>query len=103
MPGIKKELMDITFNKLVDDRAYATIRRTLYLYAHLPKCDPMLQLMVDAFCIHEGVKMLSSCWIDLAHELPQDFLVRMLLKLNKLSTMEEEEKRLKREDYVEKE
>jgi hypothetical protein len=42
---------------------------------------------------------MNSRSIEMANQLPQDFLVRMLLKLNKLSKSMTNDSNLKREEY----
>jgi hypothetical protein len=96
---LKKELMDVDFDRFQGYRNTPGFIRIIYLFKNHPESDPMLQLVVDSFCINEAIRKMKPSSTNLAPELPHPFLVCVLLKLNEISKMGENEKKLKREDY----
>jgi hypothetical protein len=99
VPGLKHALTDMIFQSYRSLKARPRSSVIIHLFANLPETDPMLQFMVDSFCVHDGVGRMNARSIEMADQLPQDFLVRMLLKLNKLSKSTTNDNNLKREDY----
>jgi hypothetical protein len=76
---LKKAFLEQIFDGL--EKSYPTLEPIVYLYEHLPETVPLLQLVVNSFSIHGAI----------------------LQKLNKISKIGADKKRLKREDYVIKE
>ena len=86
--------MDKIFHHFSDK--FPTTEAVGHLFSYLPANDPMLRLMVDAFCVNDGVESMADDYYAKIGDLPKDFLVRVLRKQHQLSQLPEEDKR---EDY----
>jgi hypothetical protein len=95
---MKAAMMDVIYS-VVRGSSF-DIEATIYLFKHLPVNDPMLQLVVDTFCVNKVVYFLSADKADEINQLPKEFLIRALRKFQQLSQLPEDEKKLKREDYL---
>jgi hypothetical protein len=99
VPNLKVALMDVLFRVALTDKCYAAVDSVVYFSDHLPDDDPIHRLMVDCFCINNGIEELKIN-STMASTLPQPFLIRVVLKLDELHTMGEDQKKLRREDYL---
>jgi hypothetical protein len=93
-------LIDIVFSVFKSTRRYLNLEWGIYVFKNLLEHDTMLKLLVDAFYVNDGVKKFGSPSIALVPELPQEYLVRVLLKFHELSKMTAEDVKLKRKDYI---
>ena len=95
--SLKKAVMDRMFHHLSSRqiRAWAV----QWMFESLPNNDPLLQLIVDAFCINNGVGVMSVEYLAAIDDLPKEYLCRILRKLHQLSELPEKNRVLAREDY----
>jgi hypothetical protein len=94
---MKTALIDVIYSSFGD--RYFTFQATIHAFKHLPANDPMLQLVVDTFCINNGLRRMGIEYADEIDELPKEFLLRVFRKLQQLSELPGDERRLKLEDY----
>jgi hypothetical protein len=101
VPGLKFAILDafFTWAQVANDFIHSA-KTVDYLFENLPEGDVLLRLVVDIFCIHGGVGKMGPRSITTAPELPQAYLVRVLLKLDEISKSDEGQAKLKREDYL---
>jgi hypothetical protein len=100
VPRLKNALMEMMMMALPGDNSIPTFGMVIYFFEHLPESDALPRFLVDMLCLHGGVTRLDTNSVMLAPQLPQPFLVRVLLRLNEISKMGENVKRLKRGNYV---
>ncbi|KAI2485294.1 hypothetical protein Ptr902_04234 [Pyrenophora tritici-repentis] len=71
-----------------------------YLFFCLPAEDPMLQFLVDTFCINNGIANMSvEDFLDI-EALPKAYLGRILRRLHQLTDTPEKDKVFRRGDYI---
>lgn len=95
---LKKAVMNRMFDDLSRGgsvRAWAV----QWMFESLPNNDPFLQLIVDAFCINDGVKNMDMEEFAMIDDLPKQYLCRILRKQHKLSELPDKNRVLAREDY----
>lgn len=98
---MKEAILDVIFEGL--ETRYPRYDRVIYAFENLVDEDPLLQLLVDAQCINNGVERRQKEGNnELLERLPHKFLVRVMRKLNELSWMDDKPKKLERCWYVSK-
>lgn len=97
-PRFKHDLLKCIFEKHEKDiPSYITV---IYAFGQLPENDELLLLLVDAQCINGGVtREEEEEDKDYISELPHDFLVRVMKKLNQLDHMGKKPKKLQQNWY----
>ncbi|CAA9964063.1 hypothetical protein P3342_009532 [Pyrenophora teres f. teres] len=94
----KTALMGAIFDK--DSQSIPQSPEVKYLFFCLPDEDPMLQFLVDAFCVNNGIANMNvDDFLDI-EALPKGYLGRILRKLHQLSDTAEKDKLLRRGDYI---
>ncbi|KAI4640134.1 uncharacterized protein J4E78_010719 [Alternaria triticimaculans] len=94
---LKNALMDVLFDWLPP--CFLSAEDLEMICESLPQNDPLLRLTTDIFCLKGWVEELSNGhpgWVD---NLPQQFLVRVIQRMDQLSKLPEADRELKREDY----
>ncbi|KAF2035615.1 hypothetical protein EK21DRAFT_107137 [Setomelanomma holmii] len=94
---LKADLMDMIVHQFANKGIRPTPELIIHLFDNLPESDPMLQFVVDAYCLGDWSKSSKMKPEEEVDRLPRDALVRMTLQLNKLCFAEE--RFLRREDY----
>jgi hypothetical protein len=95
--SIKTALMNRIFDALSDCHLHTT--SVGLCFKVLPDNDPLLMLIVDTFCVNNGVKDMSIEDFATIDDLPKQYLARILRKLHQLSKLPEDKRVLDREDY----
>lgn len=104
VPGLKSALMDDYFEFFLRPRPEVVIprcRMIIELFGNLPEPDPLLRFVVDIWVTRKAVFYMPECEEAAALDLPQDFLVRLLLRMNELGETPPKLESFKREDYSE--
>ncbi|EMD96614.1 hypothetical protein COCHEDRAFT_1085267, partial [Bipolaris maydis C5] len=97
VPGFKNALMDAVFHELSSSYMdNITVRK---LFEDLSQNDPLLQLLVDSFCINGDITKMSEDDLASIDSLPKQYLTRVIRKLHQLGQLPEKEKKLYRADY----
>ncbi|KAI4681785.1 uncharacterized protein J4E84_007381 [Alternaria hordeiaustralica] len=94
---LKKAVMDWMFHHLSSHRLRAWA--VIWMFESLPNNDPLLQLIVDSFCVNNGVRKMDVESFAMIEDLPKEYLCRVLRKLHQLSELPEKNRVLAREDY----
>ena len=102
IPGLKKALLKVTFDRYsVGGRPGLWL--VVYFFNNLPEEDPMLRLLVDGHCINNGVNVArEGVSIARLEQLPANFLVRVMHKLEDLTHIDKADWVLRLENYEQK-
>jgi hypothetical protein len=95
--SFKTAVMEEIFDLLSGRHLHAAV--VGWCFEVLPDNDPLLVLIVDTFCVNNGVKEMSIKDFATIDDLPKQYLVRILRKLHQLSKLPEDKRVLDREDY----
>jgi hypothetical protein len=103
VPGLKWKVIKLAFdaNATWKTPLISCVDTITYLFENLTEGDPLLQLVVDSFCINDGLGNMGPKSAEMVPQLPQAYLSRVLLKLAEISKTKKEDLLLKREDYFE--
>ena len=85
--------MDVIFDK--DLQCIPRGPEVKYLFFCLPNEDPMLQFLVDTFCINNNVANMNVEDFVEIEVMPKEYLVGTLRKLHQLNDMKEKEKEVR--------
>ena len=85
--SFKTALIDVIFDK--SSHCIPRSPEVKYLFFCLPEEDPVLQFLVDTFCINNGVANMNVEDFDEIEAMPKEYFVRTLRKLHQLSDMRE--------------
>lgn len=96
----KRTLMGFIFNVLQKWNKRPSLTSVLYSFANLPEKDPMLQLLIDAWSVNNGLGKLRDEDKVLVPQLPKDFLTDVIIKLHQLSKVPMEDQTLQYNDYI---
>lgn len=96
--SFKTALMDCIFDQ--DSQSIPRGLEVAFLFFCLPEEDPMLQFLVDTFCLNDGVANMSVEDFAKVVALPKEYLFRILRKLHQLSDILEEDRMVRRGDYI---
>jgi hypothetical protein len=99
-PGLKRRIVERLHGAFQATKVYPAFKDVIYLFDNLAEKDPMLQLVVDAFCINDGIEEMELHSITKAPKLPQSFLVRVLLKVNEMRKTNQDRVELRLKDYT---
>jgi hypothetical protein len=98
--SFKLALFDSIFDILGTKRLYPFYQTISFAYNSLTPADPLLQLLVDAFCLDGGLKYLEE--LEPARflpDVPHEVFVRLHLKMSEIGFLTEDKKEIKREAY----
>ena len=95
--SLNTAILDWIFLDLSD--SYLSVSAVQRCFDVLPNNDPLLQLIVDAFCINDGVGTMGVEDFATIDDLPKQYLARVLRKLHQLTELPDEDRVLAREDY----
>jgi hypothetical protein len=100
VPHLKRVLLNLSFGDYMRS-SRPSMGLVVYLFNNLAEGDPILQLLIDAHCINDGVELYRRL-SPMGHleMLPARFMVGVMHKLSDLSMMEDEDWKLRLEDYV---
>ncbi|KAH9876255.1 hypothetical protein J1614_004134 [Plenodomus biglobosus] len=96
--GLKKALFDALFPVLAEGTGCAILLIRTF-WDHLPHSDPLHQLVLDSFCVHREFSGMSFLCRNILTKLHKDVLACIILRLGELEEMNEEERKIKRENY----
>jgi hypothetical protein len=101
VPGMKKEIMDRLFVILATPRNYPAYGVITFAFRNLPEKDPLLQLLVDSFCVNDGISLYPATHAPSKQimEVPHEAFVRLFQKMHAISGLCEDEKEMVREVY----
>lgn len=94
---LKVALMDAIFHELSSRSVSSDM--VCRLFEALPKNDPLLQLVVDAICINDGIGRMGTESLVSIDNLSKEYLTRVMRKFHHLNQLPEKERNLCRADY----
>lgn len=96
----KALLIDRIFTIFCYTHGYLDTTGICRLFGALPEGDPLLRLVVDAFCINNGIRRMDAVELARIEELPKEYLTQVIRRLHALIQLPEEERKLCRADYT---
>lgn len=100
---IVPELKEALFNELYSSVEFQQGPDVLFffkwLFDNLPEDDPLLQYVVDAYCVTGGISRMTKACVEMLHKVPKELLIRVLVKLHELSKVVKKSQKLHRADY----
>jgi hypothetical protein len=100
-PGFKTAIFDTIFNRHAPRDQPPPYYAISFVFNNLCRNDPLLQFVVDLFCVKNGVERYPwKYYLDgEISNLPKDALIRLLKKMHAITGLRKDEKRVKRCDY----
>lgn len=96
----KIALFEGIFDLLVLQTKYPLFQTIAFIWEKLTTNDPLLQLLIDTFCLNGGLTYGTDCDPSrFIPEVPQEALARIILKMYDIRGLSQEEKQLKRNTY----
>ncbi|KAI8934195.1 hypothetical protein NX059_008944 [Plenodomus lindquistii] len=98
--GLKKAIFDQFFDMFVRIKSSYVLDAVVTWCEVLPETDPIIQLLIDTYCVKQGSVKMPVDSLAALPQLPKDVLIRILLKQNELGQLKKHQRKLDREDYV---
>ena len=98
IPGLKKAIFEVSFPILFVRSP--TLKLLTFAFKNLGDEDPLVRLVLDAYCLNYGLGHIGDATKAHIENLPHEFLIQMMLKFHDTAHMEGKEKRIRREDYT---
>jgi hypothetical protein len=97
IPGLRKAISEVAFGPfLIQPPKFVLL---IFAFNNLTDEDPLICLLLDAYCVQGGLRIIGTDKKVLIDKLPREFLIRMMAKFHEMVGMKEQEKRMKRGDY----
>ncbi|KAH7389363.1 hypothetical protein DE146DRAFT_791395 [Phaeosphaeria sp. MPI-PUGE-AT-0046c] len=101
--SFKRALFDTIFEEYAAQKRHTAYHVITFAYKNLSTSDPMLQLLVDAFCANSTLENYSEKWepTRFIPDMPHEAFIRLFLKMNEMRGLTEvdKSKTLKRDAY----
>ncbi|EAT87519.1 hypothetical protein HBI56_122580 [Parastagonospora nodorum] len=99
--GLKNAILKFLFDMNEHGRMVPTYATITYAFQNLTEHDPLLQFIVDMFCVNNAIDSCSPEFenTDQLRQVPQEAFARIFVKMRAIKGMAKEEKKLKRSAY----
>ena len=99
--GFKRKLFDVIFDRYSRQREFPRYATISFAFNNLPDGDPLLQLLIDTFCVNDALQRYSKSQKpeEAMPDVPQRAFVRLFMKMHEIRDFTEEGKKLGRGAY----